>query len=141
MAFYQTSYGRLKDEVKRAGQPEGLEAPLCHAARATTAIGFGEAVEWVSRSAKTAKAFDGTGTIAGFAVRKLSAVAGTGHSVGDDFDIAFRGCMWVLAGSVLTVGAAYPGIANSEVLEVATDGAQNLARVQFNCPAYGPALP
>lgn len=139
--FYQNTYGLLSAEVKRAGQPEGLVAPKCHAARCvTTAINFGGPVEWVSRADKSAKAFDGVGTIAGFAVRRLNRLVGAGIAIGDDFDIAYEGLMWVTSTAVLTVGAAYPGVVNSEVLEVSTDGAQNLARVQFNMPAYGPAL-
>lgn len=137
---YQTTYGYQSDEAPRAGLPDSVNPPKVMPGRATTQIDFGDALEWVSEAAKTVKKFDGTGTICGFAVRDTSRVAGVGYSIGDAVSIAYEGLMWVNAGSVLTVGAVFAGVANSVVRKVATSGAQNLALVQFNMPARGPAL-
>lgn len=140
MPPYQTSYGNLSAMAPKPGTPNG-EPPRCMFAIATGAIAFGDPVEWVSESAKTAKAFDGAGTICGFAMARKGLVTGAGIVADDEFDIAYEGLVWVKAGSALTVGAAYPGCVNGSVVrEVAVDGAQNLALVQLNMPARGPAL-
>lgn len=136
----QISVGFQRDLDPVLGAPHGSLAE-CETAFSTTAIPFGEALEYVSASAKTAKIFDGTGTIIGFAVKENRQISQTGgYAANEPMSVLKRGRMWVKAGAVLTVGAAYPGVANSEVKAVSTIGAQNIALVDVNIPALGPAL-
>lgn len=127
------------DQAARAGQVDSADSRSMVGA-ATAAIDFGDPLEWVSETAKTVKQFDGTGTICGFAGRDMSRTTTTGYVAYDAVTIVYEGLMWIKTAGALTVGAAVAGVANSVVRKVAVEGAQNLALVQLNMPARGPAL-
>jgi hypothetical protein len=137
----QTSYGKMSDLSPIPGQPDAGYPVEADTGYATAGISFGAPLERVSIADRTVKTFDGTGTIIGFALKEQRLVSGAGYAALDPVSIARKGRMWVLADAALTPGAAYPGVAQSVVHKVAVIGAQNVAYVDFNLPAEGPALP
>lgn len=137
---YQTTFGLQADEEPILGEPQGVEGLLVESGAGVGAIDFGDALEWVSEVARTVKKFDGTGTICGFALKDKSRNSTAGYVAGDQIPIMFAGKAWVKAAAALTVGAIYPGVAQSVVKTARTIGGVQAGLIQMNQPARGPAI-